>query len=120
LYIGEYNRIRPDIVIAPLKNNIFNRCKSRLKFTEACAAGAILIGTDFEDSPYSCIHPLCKVSDNPTIEQLDKIYENVRKNWKEILDYQYEWINKNGEWLESEDHINKWLNVCSTPNTRMI
>lgn len=120
LYIGEYNRIRPDIVIAPLKNNIFNRCKSRLKFTEACAAGAILIGTDFEDSPYSCIHPLCKVPDNPTIEQLDKIYENIRKNWKEILEYQYEWINKTGEWLESEDHVNKWLTTLTPPNQKFI
>ena len=120
LYIGEYNRIRPDIVIAPLKNNIFNRCKSKLKFTECCASGAILMGSDFEDSPYNCIHPLCKVPDNPTREQLNAVFNNIKSHWKEIIEWQYEFINKNGEWLESEDHLNKWLSACSTPNTRFI
>lgn len=120
LYIGEYNRIRPDIVIAPLKNNVFNRCKSRLKFTECCASGAILMGTDFEDSPYNCIHPLCKVKDNPTKEDLDKVFNDIKNNWKEIIEYQYDFINKNGEWLESEDHISKWLSTCNVPNTRII
>jgi hypothetical protein len=120
LYIGEYNRIRPDIVIAPLKNNIFNRCKSKLKFTECCASGAILMGSDFEDSPYNCIHPLCKVPDNPTKEQLTTVFNNIKAHWKEIIEWQYEFINTNGEWLESEDHLNKWLSVCSTPNTRFI
>lgn len=120
MYISEYNRIRPDIVIAPLKDNIFNRCKSRLKFTEACAAGAILIGTDFEDSPYNCIHPLCKVSPEPTIEELDKVFKNVKEHWKEILDYQYKWINNNGEWLESNDHIQKWLTALTYPNQNFV
>lgn len=120
LYIGEYNRIRPDIVIAPLKNNIFNRCKSRLKFTECCASGAILMATDFEDSPYNCIHPLCKVKDKPTVKELETVFENIRNNWKEIIEYQYDFINKNGEWLESEDHVLKWLQVCGFPNRSLI
>ena len=120
LYIGEYNRIRPDIVIAPLKNNIFNRCKSRLKFTECCASGAILMASDFEDGPYNCIHPLCKVPDNPSMDDLDKVFNNIKNNWKEIVEYQYEFINKNGEWLESEDHVLRWLQVCNMPNGRII
>lgn len=120
LYIGEYNRIRPDIVIAPLKNNIFNRCKSKLKFTECCASGAILMGSVFEESPYSCIHPLCKVPDEPTREQLTKIYNEIRTHWKEIVEWQYDFINKNGEWLESEDHLAKWLSACNMPNGRLI
>ena len=120
LYIGEYNRIRPDIVFAPLKNNIFNRCKSRLKFTECCASGAILMGSVFEDSPYCCIHPLCQVPDEPTKDQLTTVYNNIVTHWKEIIDWQYEFINKNGEWLESEDHLNKWLTACTLPNRRII
>ena len=120
MYISEYNRIRPDFVIAPLKNNIFNRCKSRLKFTEACAAGAILIGTDFEDSPYNCIHPICKVSPEPTKAELDKVFSEASIHWKEILDYQYDWINKNGEWLESNDHVQKWLSATIEPNQKFI
>lgn len=120
LYIGEYNRVRPDIVIAPLKNNVFNRCKSKLKFTECCASGAILMGSVFEDSPYCCIHPLCRVPDNPTKEQLDKVYTDICSHWKEIIEWQYEFINNNGEWLESGDHVDRWLQACSLPNGRFI
>ena len=120
MYISEYNRIRPDIVIAPLCENTFNRCKSKLKFTECCASGAVLMGTAFEDGPYECIHPLCKVSVNPTRKELDKVFGDICANWKEIVDWQYEWINRNGEWLESTDHINRWLQACSLPNGRFI
>lgn len=120
LYAAEYNNLKPDIVFAPLKNNIFNRCKSKLKFTEACAAGAILIGTVFEDSPYNCIHPLCKVPDNPTADQLSTIFNNAITHWKEILDYQYNFINSNGEFLESYDHVAKWLYACGEPNMPMV
>lgn len=120
LYIGEYNRIRPDIVIAPLKNNVFNRCKSRLKFAECCASGAILMGSDFEDSPYNCIHPLCKVKDNPSIDDLNKTFNEIKTHWKEIIEYQYDFINKTGEWLQSTDHIQKWLSALTPPNQKFI
>jgi hypothetical protein len=99
LYIGEYNRIRPDIVIAPLKNNIFNRCKSRLKFTECCASGAILMGTDFEDSPYNCIHPLCKVKDKPTVEELEKVFNNIKNTGRRLSSFSTNLLTRTGNGL---------------------
>lgn len=120
LYSAELNNIKPDIVIAPLKNNDFNRAKSSLKFAEAAACGAILMGSDFPDGPYEMIHPLCKVPDEPTVEQLEKVFDNICKNWKEIIEYQYDFINKNDWWLQSNSHISKWLNAICIPNQKFI
>lgn len=119
-YAAFMTRMQPDIILAPLVENDFNRAKSRLKCAEGFAIGAIVIGNVFEYSPYEVLHPYCKVPPNPTKEQLQTVFKNVKEHWKEILDYQYDWINRNGEWLESEDHVSKWLSACNLPNTRMI
>lgn len=119
-YIGYTCRLRPDIIFAPLEENFFNKCKSSLRATQAFALGAILIATTFKDGPYEHIHPMCQVSPNPTKEELETVFNNVKKNWKEIVEWQYNFINTQGEWLESEDHVNKWLTACSTPNTKLI
>ena len=120
LYSAELNSIRPDIIIAPLKNNDFNRAKSSLKFVEAAACGAVLMGSDFPNGPYEMIHPLCKVPDEPTVEQLNQVYNNIVNNWKEILDYQYDFINKNNWWLQSPAYIMNWINACSIPTQQLI
>lgn len=120
LYSAELNEMRPDIMIAPLQNNDFNKAKSSLKFAEACACGAILMGSYFIDGPYEMIHPLCRVPDEPKKEDIDKVFNNIKSNWKEILDYQYDFINKNGWWLESSYHIQRWINAITVPNERII
>lgn len=120
LYSAELNSIKPDILIAPLQNNDFNKAKSSLKFAEAAAAGAILMGSDFPGGPYEMIHPLCKVPDNPTVEQIEKVFDSICKNWKEILDYQYNFINTNDWWLQSQSHIVKWLNAICIPSKPLI
>lgn len=120
MYSSELNRVRPDIIIAPLKNNDFNRAKSSLKFVEAAACGAVLMGSDFPGGPYEMIHPLCKVPDEPTVEQLDKVYDNILKNWKDIVDYQYKYINENGWWLQSESYMATWLNAVAVSNRAFI
>ena len=120
MYSAELNQLRPDIIIAPLKNNDFNRAKSSLKFAEAAASGAILMGSVFPDSPYNMIHPLCKVPDEPTEEQLNIVFNNIKNNWKEILDYQYNFINNNGWWLQSSHSIAKWINAISVNNEVLV
>jgi hypothetical protein len=119
-YAAFMTRMQPDIILAPLVENDFNKAKSRLKCAEGFAIGAIVIGNVFPYSPYEVLHPYCKVPANPTKEQLHTVFKNVKEHWKEILEYQYDFINRNGEWLESEDHVNKWLTACSTPNIRLI
>jgi hypothetical protein len=66
------------------------------------------------------IHSLCKVPDNPTIEQLETVFKNIREHWKEILDYQYNFINTNGWWLQSSYHMTKWLNAITVQNETLI
>lgn len=119
-YAAFMTRMQPDIILAPLAENDFNRAKSRLKCAEGFAIGSIVIGTTFEYSPYEVLHPYCKVPVNPTMEQLETVFRNVREHWKEILDYQYDWINRNGEFMESVDHINKYITALCTPNTQLI
>lgn len=119
-YAAFLARTQPDIIMAPLANNIFVKCKSFLKFTECCALGSVLMGSYFEGSPYELIHPLCRVPDNPTKEQLETVFNNIKEHWQEILNYQYNFINSHGDWIESTDHVQKWLNACSIPNQNMI
>lgn len=119
-YAAFMTRMQPDIILAPLMENDFNRAKSRLKCAEGFAIGSIVIGTTFEYSPYEVLHPCCKVPVNPTMEQLETVFKNVREHWKEILEYQYDWINRNGEFMESVDHINKYITALCTPNTQLI
>lgn len=53
-YIPTLNELRLDIMIAPRKDNYFNRCKSNLKYLEASMLEIPFIGQSFEDgnSPY--------------------------------------------------------------------
>lgn len=119
-YAAFVTRMQPDIILAPLVENDFNRAKSRLKCAEGFAIGAIVVGNVFEYSPYEVLHPYCQVPPNPTKEQLKEVFKNIKEHWKEILDYQYDFINKNGEFLESHDHVAKWLSACDIPNEVII
>jgi hypothetical protein len=119
-YAAFITRMQPDIILAPLVENDFNRSKSRLKCAEGFAIGAIVIGNVFEYSPYEVLHPYCKVPPNPTMEQLETVFKNVREHWKEILDYQYDFINKNGEFMESTDHVNKYLSAFAPVNKELV
>lgn len=42
-YFYEFNQIKPSILISPLEDNTFNRCKSNIAWIEATMAGAICI-----------------------------------------------------------------------------
>lgn len=121
-YPGEVIRCKPDFEIAPLAENTFNKCKSALRFTESCAVGAILLGTDFIDSPYNEIHKDCKIPVNVTVEELDKKFWELckKEKYNEVLNWQYNQINKNGRWLESGKHINEWLSMVDCADNSKI
>ena len=109
----------------PLVNNNFNKCKSALRHTESCAAGTVFLGTVFHEdklSPYEEINPKCKVMDNVTVEDIDNIFFNLCKkdNYNEVLNWQYDWINTNGFWLESNKHSQEWLCMIDGGNNTFI
>jgi len=81
-------------IIAPLAENFFNKCKSDLKYLECCAVGRVCICTDFDDSPYNYAHPLQKVPVRVTAKQLEYIFKQCDEHYEEIVQYQYEYLNK--------------------------
>ena len=110
----KFMEVHADFSIASIVDNPFNRAKSSLRFTEACACGCVFMGNIFtanDDSPYREIHPDCKFTDKSSIEEIDEIFWKLCKKDKfnEVLNWQYNFINNSGCWLESTQHINQML-----------
>lgn len=77
-WLSTLSRYAPDIYIAPLCNNPFNKCKTALKALEACAVGAVLVASVFPGSPYSGFTPqLCSVSRETTPEELASLFRTL-------------------------------------------
>lgn len=111
-----------DFSIASIVDNEFNKCKSALRYTEACVSGAVFIGTVFhdnDDSPYREIHPDCKYFDNWTVDQIDEMFWKLckKEKYNEVLDKQYEQCNHADFWLESSKHMNEWMNMLDSKDT---
>lgn len=103
--------IRPDIYLAPLKENDFNRCKSDLKLLEAAAVGAALLGSGFKDSPYKDAHPLSLVGNDTTPERLSEIVERMclKDNFNAILAHQRWYMDDGGRFTESNASVLRFL-----------
>lgn len=104
------NSINADFIIAPLKENVFNKCKSNLKYLESCAVGSVMIGSSFDDSPYNCIDERCKLHKTMNSKHIENMFWNLceKDTYNEILCNQYKYINENG-WLEN--NISKYTNL---------
>ena len=115
-----------DFAIAPIVENQFNKCKSSLRFIEACAAGSLLLGTVFKDnkfSPYEDIADPCKFYPDVTMNEIDERFWALCKkdNYNSILDWQYDQLNNNGWWMESTKHADEWMSMIDgNPNEKFI
>lgn len=112
--------LNADFCIAPLVENSFNKCKSSLRFYESCASGMVFLGTVFKDSPYHDAHPDSQVKLNCTYTELDEQFWKLckKENYNKVLNWQYSFINTSGTWLESDKHVNQWLNMIDNQSTR--
>lgn len=117
-YPGNMCRIRPEFIIAPLRNCIFDKMKSDIKRVDCACMGTILLGTKFEEGPYENIP--CGINEDCSVEDIDKMFTYAKEHWKELITQEYEWINKNGRFIESPEHVNKFLSACSVYNERII
>lgn len=90
-----------DFIIAPLKENIFNKCKSNLKYLEASAVGSVLVGSVFEDSPYQNLSSLTQMKPNMTVDDIRGIFLQAckKETYNELLKHQYDDLDKS--WLEA-------------------
>ena len=107
---------KADFQIAPLTENEFNMSKSALRFYESSIAGMGFFGSVFDtstDSPYEEIFPDCKIKNSATVEELDEKFWNMCKkdNYNQLIEWQYENLDKSGSILESIDSINRLLAV---------
>ena len=103
--------ISPDIYLAPLQENDFNRCKSDLKLLEAAAIGAALLGSNFKDSPYSHAHPLSLVGPDFTPEGLGELVREIcrKDSFNAILAHQRWLMEDGGRYTESNVSVLRFL-----------
>jgi processive 1,2-diacylglycerol beta-glucosyltransferase len=89
-----------DVAIVPLRNNMFNNCKSPLKMLEAGAKGCAVIASDIQPYnvfPLSCYYPI-KTYDNKkgwyrAIKHLTRekrMREDLAANLKEYVEKEYD------------------------------
>lgn len=101
--------IEPDIYLAPLRPNNFNRAKSNLKLLEATAIGAVLLCSDFEGGPYDEAHPLSKVETWVTPDVLRDQVQMLKDNYDKVMAYQRWLMDEKGYWMESEHYLERFL-----------
>lgn len=103
--------IRPDIYLAPLQENDFNRCKSDLKLLEAAAVGAALLGSDFNDSPYSNAHPLSLVGSDFTADGVGELVREIcrKDSFNAVLAHQRCLMEDGGRYTESNVSVLRFL-----------
>jgi len=73
-------KINPDFIIAPLKKNYFNMCKSDIKLIESYAIGSVFIGSNWNRSPYEAS---IQTSKKPK-DAIDEII-NLSKNKEDYI-----------------------------------
>lgn len=87
-------------VLAPLRDNYFNKCKSDLKYLECCAVGRVALVSTFTDSPYNLSHPLQRIPNNCSESTMKEVVKNAIKHYDEIIKHQYSIINN--RWLKKD------------------
>ena len=95
-------------IIAPLAQNVFNTCKSDLKYLECCALGRVCLASDFPGCPYSAVaHPYQLIPVGSTSKAIQYIVDRASEHYDEILQHQYQFLST--RWLDN--HINEYLDI---------
>lgn len=98
-------------ILAPLADNVFNKCKSDLKYIESCAVGRVCLVSDFPGSPFEHAHPYQKIPVGSTPTAIKYIVERAGDHYDEILKHQYQFLNS--RWLDNR--INNYKNLLGLP-----
>lgn len=108
--------LNADFILAPLKENVFNKCKSNLKYLESCAVGSVCFASDFEFSPYSMVDNDAKFTWTMNAKQLEYNFWNLcnKDVYNRILDKQYDYINE--MWLENNINLHYKLFIDKEVN----
>ena len=108
-------------IIAPLQDNVFNRCKSAIKLHEGWALGYPVITQDLECYNH---HTKSVFKDNNQLQnQLDQTFKDDKKYRKIVKDNRYKvdygYIqHPNGLWIEK--NIQQWYDLFTLPQKAIV
>ncbi len=111
-YPTEVHKLGLDLVIAPLQDNIFNRCKSNIKFIEMASLGVPCICQDLE--PYRKYTDL-RFDDSNTLDNKVSELLSSKQTYMDIVRHNYD-IIVNGDsnapkgWF-LENNIQDWIKL---------
>lgn len=103
------NKLNIDVMVAPLMDNVFNNCKSEIKFLEACALGIPMVAQDI------VTYDRCK-NKFETGDQMITQIQNVlssKKKYMSICERNYGIVDK--MWLENENNRQKYVELYKYP-----
>ncbi len=103
------NNLKVNCMVAPLIDNTFNRCKSDIKFTEACAHGIPVVCQDM--ITYQSAHHKFSTGDE-MIDQINTLLKDKQQYMKHCRKANQYVQNK---WLELPDNIGKYKELYTTP-----
>lgn len=89
-------------VIAPLKDNIFNRSKSDLKYLECAAVGRVCLCSDVGEYK-KVAHPMQIIPNDADFNKIQYIINRADKHYDEIIQHQYKVLNE--RWLDCNKYI---------------
>lgn len=106
-------RLKPDLVIAPLVPNEINRCRSDLRYVEACVSSAAFLGSDFADSPYENTPEICRVPQGFTVDQLDERLRQIkdRDTYNKLIADGWDFLVNEGRLMESEQCMGRYVDA---------
>ena len=112
-HLYEYPRlvqkVRPNVMVAPLIDNVFNRSKSDLKFIEGCALGAPAICQDmctYENAFYKF------KSGDDMVDQIDALMKDKTTYMKAVRKGR-QYIET--RWLEAPENLGKYTELYTLP-----
>jgi len=112
-HLYEYPRlvqkVRPNVMVAPLVDNIFNRAKSDLKYIEGCALGAPAICQDlctYEDAVYKF------TTGAEMVDQIDAVMKDKSTYMKAVRKGR---AVAETRWLEAPQNMGKYRELYTLP-----
>ena len=111
-YPGLLGRLQPDLIIAPLVDNEYNRCKSDLRYIEAAAVNSAFMGSWFPQGAYEKIPEAYRVPLGATVDQIDKVYCQIMSQYGNLLAEGWRRLD-DGRIMESENWIRRWISAVT-------
>ena len=105
-YFYYLNALKPNVIAAPLQDNVFNKCKSDIKYSEACALGLPLVCQDLE--PYKkCKYATKFKTGDEFIDALKKVTKDessyVRLSDRCVNEAKDLWLENDKNWKKFEE-----------------